>query len=509
MSETLSNPAPAPAPSPACTSAPVLESGFRFDLLRSFPPLERLLRQRWFQFAAVFPNLVLFSLFLLAGIFGTPVGNRNIIIVFVWILWWFLLISILVPFASRLWCTACPFPFFGEWLQRRALVRARSFDPRTKKKDDPGVTIGRNRYFGKNRRWPKALTNIWIQNIGFLALCTFSALFLTRPIVTVIVLGSLFLIATGLHLVYRQRTFCSYVCPVSGFLSLFSMASTLEVRPRDPSVCTTCKEKACLAGSEKGWGCPWLLYPSKLERNNYCGLCMECVKTCTHDNMTVKLRPFCSDVTLKGYDEAWKAFIMLALAAAYSVLYQGPWGTFKDWANIAEKGNWRGFGVYAGALWSLSLVLIPGAYILAVQLGRALARRRSAGNEPVAAPPFKDVFLAFAYPLVPLGLLAWVTFSLPLLLVNGSYILMTLSDPFGWGWNLFGTAGIPWTPVVPHWGPYFQVPLLLIGLFYALKTGRSQAQRLFPERSSALRAFSPVATLLTACVVFFLWLYVG
>ena len=509
MSETVSRPEPLPAPSPACTSAPAVERGFRVDLLRAFPPLERLLRQRWFQFAVVFPNLVLFSLFLLAGIFGTPVGNRNIIIVFVWILWWFLLISVLVPFGSRLWCTACPFPFFGEWLQRRALVRARSFDPRTKTKDDPGVTIGRNRYFGKNLRWPKKLTNIWIQNIGFLALCTFSALFLTRPIVTVIVLGSLFLIATALHLIYRQRAFCSYVCPVSGFLSLFSMASTVEVRPRDTTVCATCKEKACLAGSEKGWGCPWLLYPSKLERNNYCGLCMECVKTCTHDNMTLKLRPFCSDVTLKGYDEAWKAFIMLALAAAYSVLYQGPWGVFKDWANIAEKGNWRGFGVYAGALWTVSLVLIPGIYILAVQLGRALARGRSAESEPVPLPPFKQVFLALAYPLVPLGLLAWVTFSLPLLLVNGSYILMTVSDPLGWGWNLFGTAATAWTPLVPHWSPYLQVPLLLVGLFYALKTGRAQAQRLFPRRSSALRAFAPVATLLTACVVFFLWLYVG
>ncbi len=508
MSETLSRPNPEPTPSAACKSAPAVAKGFRVDALRLFPPLERLLRQRWFQFAVVFPNLLLFSFFLLAGIFGTPVGNRNIIIVFVWILWWFLLISLLVPFASRLWCTACPFPFFGEWIQRRALIRARSFDPREKKKGEPGMAIGRNRYFGKNLRWPKALTNIWIQNIGFLALCTFSALFLTRPIVTVVVLGSLFLIATGLHLVYRQRTFCSYVCPVSGFLSLFSMASTLEVRPRDTAVCATCKEKACLAGSEKGWGCPWLLYPSKLERNNYCGLCMECVKTCTHDNMTVKLRPFCSDTTLKGYDEAWKAFIMLALAAAYSVLYQGPWGSFKDWANIAEKGNWRGFATYAGVLWSSSLLLIPGIYILAVQLGRALARR-SAGKDSLPAPTFKEVFLAFAYPLVPLGLLAWVTFSLPLLLVNGSYILMVLSDPFGWGWNLFGTAKIPWTPLVPQWGPYLQVPLLLIGLYYALKTGRAHAQRLFGDCSSALKGFSPVATVLTACIVFFLWLYVG
>jgi hypothetical protein len=383
-------------------------------------------------------------------------------------------------------------------------VGVRSFDPRTGGKSGPGVTIGRNRYFGKNLKWPKALSNIWIQNIGFLTLCTFSALFLTRPIVSVGVLGSLFLIATAMHLIYRQRTFCSYVCPVSGFLSLFSMASTLEVRPRDGSVCTTCKDKACLAGSERGWGCPWLLYPSKLERNNYCGLCMECVKTCTHDNMTLKVRPFCSDTALKGYDEAWKAFIMLALAAAYSVIYQGPWGSFKDWANIAEKHDWSGFALYTATLWSASLLLIPLLFAAAVQGGRALARRTGEDG-----PPFKDVFLAFAYPLVPLGLLAWVTFSLPLMLVNGSYIPMVVSDPFGWGWNLFGTANIPWTPLVPHWGPYLQVPLLLTGLYFALKSGTAHARRLFVDRAAALKAFAPTGALLTTFVLFFLWLYVG
>lgn len=38
------------------------------------------------------------------------------------------------------------------------------------------------------------------------------------------------------------------------------------------------------------------------------------------------------------------------------------------------------------------------------------------------------------------GLLAWIAFSVPLIFVNGSYIISVISDPFGWGWNLFGTA---------------------------------------------------------------------
>jgi hypothetical protein len=106
-------------------------------------------------------------------------------------------------------------------------------------------------------------------------------------------------------------------------------------------------------------------------------------------------------------------------------------------------------------------------------------------------------------------LLVWVAFSLPLVLINGSYILMVVSDPFGWGWNLLGTANLTWTPVVPHWTPYIQVPLLLLGLTYALKTGYQHSLRLFRQAGQARRAFAPVALLLTALVLGFLRLYAG
>ncbi len=475
----------------------------RIDLLRRFPPLDWLVKRRWFQFAVVLPNLLVFLLFLVAGTVGSPVGNRNIIIIFVWILWWFLLISVMVPFASRVWCTMCPFPFFGEWAQRRALVGVRYVDPklRSQKSERPGVVVGRNRFFGLNKRWPKKLSNIWLQNLGFLGLCTFSALFLTRPVISAVVLGGLFVIATVMHLIYRHRAFCNYVCPVSGFLSLFSMASTLEVRSRDLEVCKKCKTKSCMTGDEGGWGCPWFMFPSKMDRNNYCGLCMECMKTCPHDNMTLNLRSFCADTRLKGYDEAWKAFIMLSLALAYSVIYLGPWGHFKDWANVTESGDWAGFALYALGLWLLALVLLPAAYYAAVQAGRWLARAKESSA--------KQTFLAFVYPLVPLGLMAWVAFSLPLILVNGSYIVMTVSDPLGWGWNLFGTADLAWTPVAPHWTPYIQVPILLAGLAYALKTGFEHARSLFVDKGLALRAFSPTGLLLAAMVAALMRLYVG
>jgi hypothetical protein len=463
----------------------------RIDLLRTVPGLKWLLTRRWFQFAVVLPNLAFFYLFFIAGTFGSPVGSRNIIVVFVWILWWFLLIAVMVPFGSRIWCTMCPIPFFGEWYQRRALIGVRA-----------GTTgAGRNRMWGLNRHWPGALSHIWLQNIGFLLLCTFGVPLVTRPIVSVFVLGGLVLLATALHLVYRDRAFCSYVCPISGFLSLYSMCSMIEVRSSDQETCDRCREKSCLTGGERGWGCPWRVHPGKLDRNNYCGLCMECLKTCSHDNMTIRARPFGSDTMLKSYDEAWKAFIMISLALAYSTTLLGPWGTVKDWANPTESGAWGGFAVYAISLWGLALVLVPGVVFAASRLALRLA-----GDTQV---PMKQVFLGFSGVLVPLGLMVWIAFSIPLILVNGSYIANVVSDPLGRGWDLLGAGHLPWKPFYPEYVPYLQAPLLMLGLYYALRTGYRFAEERFGRGRAAVRASAPIAILSTAITCGFLWLFVG
>ncbi len=463
----------------------------RLDLFEKFPTLHKLLKTRSFQFLVILPNLVLFYLFIISGLFGTPVGNRNIIIVFVWILWWVLLIAVLVPFGGRIWCTICPLPAFGEWVQRMSLINVR-----------PGKTkFLRNKMYGLKKDWPKKFQNIWMQNIGFLFLGVFSALLVTRPIVSVVVLGSFILLAFVLMLIFRQRTFCMYLCPVSGFLGLYSMTSTIELRSRDRSVCKKCKYKNCLRGSEENYGCPWFQYLGDMDRNNYCGLCMECVKNCPYDNIGLNLRPFASDTEMKGYDEAWKAFIMTTLALVYSVTLLGPWGLVKNWANVTETGNWGGFLVYAGVIIVSALFVVPAIYWGFAALSRWLARAKEV--------PVKRVFLKYSYTLVPLGLLAWIAFSVPLLMVNGSYVVSVISDPLGWGWDLFGTAGLHWTPVVPQWVPYIQIVLLLIGLFYALSSGYKIGTKMFQTSRAAVLSLIPIAVFNTGLTIAFLRLYVG
>ncbi len=465
---------------------------WRINLFEKVPFLKALVKNRGFPHWIIFINLIFFYFFFLTGLFGTPVGNHNILIIFVWILWWIMLIAFMVPFGSRIWCTMCPLPIFGDWLQRHTFIKVRSGKTKAFK----------NKFYGLNKSWPKRFKNIWLQNFGFLAMAIFSSILITRPIVSVGVFFLFIFLASILAVVYSLRSFCHYLCPIAGFLSLYSMTATIELRSKDKEICNACKSKACIRGSDKGWACPWNVYMGNLDRNNYCGLCFECVKSCPNDNIGLFTRPFAlSDTTMKGLDESWKAFIMLALAIAYSVVLLGPWGILKEWANVSEFGNWAGFSIIAGGFILSSLVLFPAVYGAFIVAAKKLSQ-----NNKVS---YKEFFLRFSYTLVPMGLLAWIAYSLPLIMVNGSYIIAVISDPFGKGWDLFHTAKVPWTPILPEWIPAIQVVILLTGLVYAVLSGFKVGKEFLHSDNEAYRSMIPLGAfhvIITGCL---LRLFVG
>jgi len=447
--------------------------------------MRRVLAHRAFQYVAMLANLLFFTIIILSGLFGTPVGNRNFSIIFVWIVWWALLIMVLVPLGARLWCTMCPLPAIGEWVQRGSLVLRRHKRP-----------------LGLGRPWPKPLRNIWLQNFSFLGVAMFSALILTRPQVTAWLLLGFILVALGLALVFQRRAFCRYVCPVSGFIGLYAGVAPVELRVKDPEVCLDHCGKQCLRGSAAGHGCPWMEYPGTLSRNAYCGMCTECIKTCPTGNIALNLRPFGADllVPVRHLDEAFKGFIMLVAALAYSMVFLGPWGWLKDWANLGS-GNVLHFLGYIAGLAAVTLVIAPGLF-----LGASWAGLRLSGAH---SPSLRRVFVTFSYATVPLGLMAWIAFTLSFVFINISYAIPLISDPLGWGWNLLGTAGYPWTPYVPQALPYLQVPILLGGLVLSLLLGHRLALENFPDYRQARRALLPVAAFLTGVTLLFLRLYLG
>jgi hypothetical protein len=104
-----------------------------------------------------------------------------------------------------------------------------------------------------------------------------------------------------------------------------------------------------------------------------------------------------------------------------------------------------------------------------VALGRAVVKSQET---------LKKSFIAFAYALVPLGLTAWIAFSLSFVFASLSYLWPALSDPLGAGWNLFGTAHVAWQPYLMSLVPFLQASVLIGGLLWAcLTTGRIAAEK--------------------------------
>ncbi|NIS81096.1 MAG: 4Fe-4S binding protein [Anaerolineales bacterium] len=411
-------------------------------LLTDNPLLRRLLISRWPQWLVGATALAVFTYLALAGIAGTPVGNRNLAITLVWIAWWGALILILVPVGGRLWCSICPLPLPGEWAQRGGLMQA----------------DGR-RQLGLGRRWPRRWRNLWLQNIGFLALAIFSAPILTLPRATAWLLIALVVIALAVSLLFERRSFCRYLCPVGGFIGLYSLLSPLALRVKDPQVCRTHPTKDCYRGNALGHGCPWQVYPGTLNRNANCGLCLECLRTCPLDNVALVWRPGQSDLAAGPgrrplhMDEVFKGAIMLAAALVYSAVMLGPWGALKAAAFNVFSAEWF---TYVGGLLVLALVVVPGVLALAASIGARL--------DPSGLLRGREGIRRAAAGLIPLGLGAWVAFSLGFVFANGSYVLNALSDPLGWGWDLFGLSNLAWRPALTGITPLLQGFALIAGL---------------------------------------------
>ncbi|MCQ9208727.1 MAG: 4Fe-4S binding protein, partial [Omnitrophica bacterium] len=198
----------------------IIDLDWRFELTK-FKLIRVLFKSRWFPLLLLIFNLFVFVIILLAGFLGGySAGNYNFGIMLVWILWWVLLMLILVPGFSRMWCMMCPFPIFSDWFQRKRL-----FDVRQGKLE------------GLNLKWPKTLRNMWVMNIGFLVTTFFSGFFTVKPFATFILLGIIILLAFVFGLIFEKRSFCLYVCPVSGFQGLYSQFGASEIRRKDPEIC--------------------------------------------------------------------------------------------------------------------------------------------------------------------------------------------------------------------------------------------------------------------------------
>jgi hypothetical protein len=461
------------------------------DLLE-FRSFRRLAWSRIFRPILLITSLLAFVVLITSGIYGTPLGNKNAAIVLIWILWFSALMILLIPLGGRIWCLACPIPALSEWTSRKAFISKKT------------------RILNLGIRWPKKLDNIWLQNASFLGVAIFSPLIFTRPMATAYVLLLFVSLAFVMDLTFKKsrpgRMFCRYLCPIGGFVGIYSSLGAIEVRSKDKSVCRKCNLKTCMKGNERGYGCPWLVYPGGLEKNAYCGICLECIKSCAYSNMTVQTRLPGKDL-LKNtrMDEAFKGFIMLGSAGVYSAAYFGWWNGLKDLINFSDDiflGTnvlWGRFSIFALIMLGVTIFALPTLHLFFSWLSKMINRGTDSH--------LTDIFKNYAYFSVPLGFMAWIGFVASMLMINGSYIVSSLSDPFGFGWNLFGTAGYPWTPYFAELLPYVQMVSILFGGILSTATIYSVSKKYFAP--NAFLASIPVVLEVSFLTLLFMVLNVA
>lgn len=398
--------------------------------------LRPLLQSRWPQFIIRLLTFFGFLISIAAGLFGSKVGSHNFGIIFVWIAWWSLFKLVFIPFGGRTWCSICPIPLPGDWLQQ-------------------GGILSKGRGVGLNLKWPNRLRGSWIQSGAFLLIGLFSALTLTDPRVTGWVLLALFGAAIAFSLVFKNRAFCNQVCPIGGFSGIYAQTAPVELRVIDTEVCTRHGDKSCYHA------CPWGLYPVALRDSAACGLCMECLRACPKDNLALNLRPFGVDIgktrTAQRLDEAFLALVMLGSALAFAAVFVGSWGRLKLAA--FEIGS-TGWFVYASAFLALNLLVLPGLFSLAAWVGHRIGKVQL---------PLKREISNQSQILLPLGLMAWIAFTVSFALPKLGLVLGVLNDPFGWGWALLGAGYAPWSPDVSGFSPILQVAILILGLCWSAK----------------------------------------
>ena len=123
-------------------------------------------------------------------------------------------------------------------------------------------------------------------------------------------------------------------------------------------------------------------------------------------------------------------------------------------------------------------------------------------------PSVTPIARAFVLSLVPIAVAYHLAHYFSLLVTAGQFIIPLASDPFGFGWNLFGTAGykVDLGILSPYVFWYSAVVLIVAGHAIAVLVAHLEALRLFGERRRALASQMPMLLLMVAYTMLSLWI---
>lgn len=371
---------PRPIPAAAHLPAAAPQVPAPFDWLRA-PVAGPALRSRYGRRALQFVSFAILTAVILDGLFGLPVGPMNLAGSALWNVIRPLSL-ILLLFVANLFCMACPFTLPRELVRHLSLPQL---------------------------RWPDRLSSRWpaavLMLLFFWAYEQFSLW--NSPRDTALLLVAYIAAASLINAAFQGASFCRYICPIGQFNFIASLFAPTELGIRSRHVCSSCQTHDCVRGNETQHGCELRLYlPNKIG-NLDCTLCMDCVKACPSDNVSLTLQSPFRDLARDPLRSAiGRLSARLDIAVLILVI------VFSSIANAAvmiapvarvlsafrHRHPWAAsslLSLLATSLFCAALLLLC---LAAARLMQSLAAR----------PSLRTVFCRFSLALLPLGLSIWL-----------------------------------------------------------------------------------------------------
>jgi hypothetical protein len=422
------------------------------DLLRA-GPLRMVLTGRPLLLALRLLSVTLFLLVMLSGLFGAQ-GGDNLAPTFVWITWGVGL-GFFTAFVGNLWALVNPWKILFEWtdgLARRLGLKS-------------GLEVGEPYPAGWGV-WPALalyFAFVWIENV-------FQGSSVPLNIALFALLYS-FITWSGMVL-FGKDAWLRGGEAFSVFFGILARFAPTEVRVKGTGPCRDC-----------GGSCGMV--------EGGCVNCYECFAMVPPEDRGLNLRPPAVGLARpEPVPPGGMAFVVLVLAG---VTYDGLLATplWVELVRITPVTQTLGLV----ALWLLFLAAYLGFVKLSqVFSGSAVGAGRLA--------------VAYVYSLVPIAIAYQVAHYYTLFLIQGQAIIIHLSDPFGWGWDLFGTADyqirVGIVDAAFLW--YSQVVLIVAGHIIAVYLAHLISLRSLPDPKKALRSQYPMLVLMVLYTISSLWI---
>ncbi len=417
----------------------------------------------------------LFAVFLLAmiiaaGLAGASRPVDNFAPTFIWVIWW-VGIGFLIALFGNLWALTNPWKVLYGWAEGGyRLIK-------------PDQELSRGWIIPERLGvWPAValfFAFAWVENAygGSDDPRRLAAMALVYTAITAV---GMFLF--GKHQWLRQGEAFSVVF---GFISRFSIT---EIRVTDPRLCAECGSSAC--------------YSERPEDG--CVDCYECLEYA--EGYEFNLRPPAVGLNQPGRVGADVIAMVLLLLA--TVTFDGfaatpEWLEVQSWFLVRFPGltrEWLNGVVIAN---TIGLIGFPLAFAGVYWAFNYLIHRAVARQEAVDA-----LAGVFVFSLIPIALAYNFAHFLSFLLIQGQQLIPLVSDPFGSGWDLFGTAGylidIKVTNARFIW--FFSLAVIVIGHMIAVFLAHLRAMLLFRDQALVLKSQLPMLALMVIYTIVSLWI---